>query len=140
MKRNINKNWIWALAFLGLSLGSCSDFEDLNVDKNSPTEVPASNLLTQGEYTHYSRQHGRTLNAEWSMLMVQQWSQNEYAEDSRYNVDANSFDGSWSGMYANTLKEFTSAKDIINADESIPEGIKVNQLAILEILIVDVFS
>jgi hypothetical protein len=139
MKIIINKNWIWALAFLGLSLGSCSDFEDLNVDTNSPTAVPASNLLTQGQFTHYSRLHGRTLNAEWAMLMVQHWSQNEYAEDSRYNVDANSFDGSWSGMYANTLKEFTAAKDIINSDESVPPGIKVNQLAILEILIADVF-
>jgi len=139
MKRIINKNWIWALALSGLTLGSCSDFGDTNIDPNGPTAVPAANLVTQAQFNQYERVHGRALNAEWGMLMVQQWSQNEYAEDSRYNVDAVSFDASWSDMYVNTLKELTSAKEIINSDENIPAAIKTNQLAIIEILMVDAF-
>lgn len=139
MKRIINKNWIWALALSGITLGGCSDFGDINVDPNSPTTVPAANLLTQAQFNQYQREGGRALNAEWGLLMVQQWAQNEYAEDSRYNVDAVTFDASWSDMYVNTLKELYAARDIITADLNVPAGMKSNQLAIIEILTVDVF-
>ncbi|MGK0137887.1 MAG: hypothetical protein ACI9DJ_001341 [Algoriphagus sp.] len=139
MKSIFNKSWLLAVAFMGVFLPSCEEVTDINVDPNNPVFVPAQNLLTQAEYTLYNRLHSRALNAEWGMLMVQQWSQNEYAEDSRYVVDANTFDASWSSLYSNVLNELKVAKSLIDADENIPAPIKANQLAIVDILSADAF-
>ena len=139
MKSIFKKSWLFAVAFMGVFLPSCEDVTGINVDPNNPVLVPAQNLLTQAEYILYNRLHSRALNAEWGMLMVQQWSQNEYAEDSRYVVDANSFDASWSSLYSNVLNELKVAKDLITADENVPAGIKANQLAIIDILNADAF-
>lgn len=115
-------------------LASCDDISDLNVDPNSPTSVPASNLLTQAEFSMFDLLAGRVYNAEWSMLMVQQWAQTEYAEDSRYVVDANSFNGTWTALYAGVLNELNVARDRISNDENLVPKIKQNQLAVIEVL------
>ena len=78
MKRFINK-FILALALVTLTFVSCDDgLVDKNIDPNRPTQVPPENLVTQAEYSLFNLIHGRGLNAEWGMLMVQWWTQNEY--------------------------------------------------------------
>ncbi|MEL7020339.1 MAG: SusD/RagB family nutrient-binding outer membrane lipoprotein, partial [Bacteroidota bacterium] len=94
---------------------------------------------TQAEYILYNRLHSRVYNAEWGMLMVQHWSQNEYAEESRYVVDANTFNQTWASFYSNALNELRFAKDIVTADEGLVNAKRINQLAIIEILMVDAF-
>ncbi|MBT8231789.1 MAG: SusD/RagB family nutrient-binding outer membrane lipoprotein [Saprospiraceae bacterium] len=140
MKKYINKIWVLTVAVVCFSITSCSDVTELNVDPNNPTDVPAANLLTQAQYSLYNRMHSRVLNAEWSMLMVQHWSQNEYAEESRYLVDSNSFDGSWVSFYASVLNELTVAKNKISADENLTAARKANQLGIVDILMADAFQ
>jgi hypothetical protein len=71
--------------------------------------------------------------------MVQHWAQNEYAEESRYLVDANSFDGTWTTFYASVLNELTVAKNKIIADENILGARKTNQVAIVDILMADAY-
>lgn len=127
-----------ALVFIGIS--SCSDLTEINIDPNNPTDVPAVNLVTQAQYSLYARMHSRVLNAEWGMLMVQHWAQNEYAEESRYLVDANSFDGSWTSFYASVLNELTVAKNKINADENLVGARKTNQIAIIDIMMAEAFQ
>jgi len=112
---------------------------DLNIDPNNPTSVPAVNLVTQGQYSLYASLHSRGYNAEMSMLMVQHWAQNEYGEESRYLLDANSFDGLWTDFYASVLNELTVAKNMISENEDIPSSRKGNQLAIVDIMIADAY-
>lgn len=140
MKFKLNKNWIWAVAFAGLTLSSCDDVTEINVDPNSPVAVPASNLVTQAQFSLYNRLHSRVLNAEWGMLMVQHWAQNEYAEESRYLVDANSFDGSWASFYASALNELNNARSIVMADVNLTDVRRANQVAIIDILMADGFN
>ena len=45
--------------------------------------------------------------------MVQHWAQNEYAEESRYLADRNTFDATWTAFYASVLNELTAAAAII---------------------------
>ncbi|MFK7979601.1 MAG: SusD/RagB family nutrient-binding outer membrane lipoprotein [Saprospiraceae bacterium] len=122
-------------------LSACSEDEllDLNIDPNNPTSVPAANLVTQGQYSLYNALHSRGYNAEMSMLMVQHWSQNEYAEDSRYALDANSFDFLWIGMYSNVLNELSVAKQMISDDADIPAARKANQMGIIDIMLADAY-
>lgn len=121
---------------------ACSDdaLLDLNIDPNNPVSVPAANLVTQGQYQLYNNLHSRTYNAEMSMLMVQYWSQNEYAEDSRYNIDSNTFDGLWTNVYASILNELNTAKNLILANADIPANRKANQVGIIDIMIADTYQ
>ncbi len=124
-----------------LMFSACSEDEllDLNIDPNNPTSVPAVNIVTQGQYNLYNMLHSRGYNAEMSMLMVQHWSQNEYAEDSRYALDATSFDGLWITMYANVLNELSVAKNMILNNADIPAARKTNQIGIIDIMLADAY-
>ncbi len=128
---------VFAVVFI---FGCASDdLLDINIDPNNPTAVPAANLVTQGEYSLYNTLHSRAYNAEMSMLMVQHWAQNEYAEESRYNLNANTFDGTWTSFYASVINELAVAKRLINENPDIAGSTKTNQIAIIDILIADAY-
>jgi hypothetical protein len=116
------------------AFSACSDITDQNVNPNQPTAVPAENLVSQAQYVLSNRLWSRVFNAEWPMLIVQHWAQNEYAEESRFLVDGNSFNGSWVSLYANVLNELKAATEIINANEGLAADLKANQLAVIEVL------
>lgn len=140
MKNLKYNSWFLAVLIVCFGITSCGDVTELNVDPNSPTDVPASNLLTGAQYSLYNLMASRGFNAEWGMLMVQQWAQNEYAEESRYLVDANSFNGTWTTFYASVLNELTVARNKITDDANIPADRKTNQLAIIDILMSDAYQ
>lgn len=122
--------YILALTFI-ITIG-CSEFNDLNVDPNAATQVAPSTLLSRAQYRLFNRTHGRNLNAEWGMLMVQHWAQNEYTEESRYVVDENSFNTSWTVFYTEVLKELETAKELVEK-ENIPDAVKTNKKNIIEV-------
>jgi hypothetical protein len=129
-----------ALGALLIGFTACSDLTELNVDPNEPTEVPAVNLLTEAQFELNDILWSRGYNAEWSMLMVQHWAQNEYTEEQRYDVDGNDFNFLWTEFYANSLNELVVAKDIINNDENLNAETKANKSAILDIMIAHAFQ
>ncbi len=134
MKNILKYKFILLAGILIFPFTSCDDVTELNIDPNNPVDVPASNLLTQAEYSLNNLLWSRGYNAEWTMLLVQHWAQNEYAEESRYTVDGNDFNGEWTTMYASVLNELKIAGEMIAADEGLAAGRKANQLAIIDIL------
>lgn len=126
---------IVAFAFIG-----CSDeVLELNEDPNNPTSVPAANLITQAEYNLYDRLHSRVVNAEWGMLMVQHWAQNEYTQEQRYQgIDGGFFDATFVDIYTNTLNELKSAKEI-TANSTLDDASKANINAVIDILMADAY-
>ncbi|KGE87297.1 MAG: SusD/RagB family nutrient-binding outer membrane lipoprotein [Phaeodactylibacter xiamenensis] len=131
----------YALLLSVLLVGStaCEDITELNIDPNNPIDVPAVNLVTEAEYQVNRVLWSRGYNAEWTMLCVQHWAQNEYAEESRYTVDGNDFDVEWVDFYTDVLKELEVAKGMIQMDETLTEAVRGNQIAIIEILMVHTF-
>jgi len=123
-----------------LTFNACQNLTDLNIDPNNPTAAPAENFLTQAQFELADRMWSRNYNAEWAMLVVQHWAQNEYAEESRYLVDGNTFDGVWVDIYANVLRELKTADELIIANEGLAVDIKANQRAIVSILEVLAYS
>jgi len=132
--KSIKYSVIFLVGICLLAFNGCKDITELNTDPNNPTAVPAENLLTQAQYELSERMWGRNYNGEWTMLLAQQWSQNEYAEDSRYVVDGNSFDGVWVDFYANVLQELQTAGVLVSDNAGLTAGVKANQLAIINIL------
>ena len=115
------------------------DLTDLNIDPNNAVIVAPSTLLTTAQYNFYSNLQGTTINADWGLLMVQQWAQNEYTEDSRYNQDITFFNGTWSGMYANVLKELDAAKTLV-ANQDLSSDIIANKSGILDVMSVQAYA
>lgn len=115
------------------------DLTDLNIDPNNAVIVAPSTLLTTAQYNFYSSLQGTTINADWGLLMVQQWAQNEYTEDSRYNQDITFFNGTWSGMYANVLKELDAAKTLV-ANQDLSAAIIANKNSILDVMSVQAYA
>lgn len=140
MKLFFKYKFAWLLSIFLLGGTACSDeLVELNVDPNNPVEVPAANLVTQAQYQFSNLMMSRGYNAEWTMLMVQHWAQNEYAEESRYTVDGNDFNTEWINFYASIMRELKSAKEIINETEEILPDVRANQLAIIEIQMVNTY-
>lgn len=124
--------------FLFTAAISCDDFDDLNIDPNSATSVDPSSLVSYAQFQMYDIIHGRTLNMEHGKLMVQHWSQNEYAEESRYLIGPGVAVGLWSAFYTDVLKELEVAKELVDA-QSIADNVKNNQKAIIDILKVNAY-
>ena len=130
---------IGLVAIITISFYSCSDdLSDLNVDPNSATSVNPSALLSRAQYVLYDRVHGRNLNLEWGMLMVQYWTQNEYTEESRYDVDENTFNSSWETIYTDVLTELKVAKELISTETG-SEAVKTNKLNIIDVMMVQAY-
>ncbi|GAA0892423.1 SusD/RagB family nutrient-binding outer membrane lipoprotein [Fulvivirga kasyanovii] len=126
---------------LVLLLGACTDdFEETNTDPNQPIVVPAENLFTQAQFALADRMWGRAMNFEFAMLMVQHFSQNEYAEDSRYNQNPSTFNVSWQSFYASGLNDLAEAKTLTENNETISEAVRNNRLAQIAILRVWAFQ
>lgn len=118
----------------------CSDFGDTNIDPNSAVTVDPSTLLTTAEFNLYSTIYGVNLNADWGLLMVQQWSQNEYTQESRYSaIDVNTFNGSFNTLYVDVLKELVSAKELVDQQE-VSNDIKTNRKNILDVMMAQTFA
>jgi hypothetical protein len=122
-----------AASVLGLS-GCDKGFEEMNIDPNQPTQVPAENLLTQAQLSLNQLFWGRAANANFAMLMVQYFANNEYAEASRYTLPNANFDGIWNTAYAGGLNDLEVAKTIVENNEAITDAVRANQWAILDIL------
>ncbi len=139
MKYIFQYKYALLLSVLFFGATSCDDITEYNVDPNNPIDVPAINLVTEAEYQVNRVLWSRGYNAEWTMLCVQHWAQNEYAEESRYTVDGNDFDAEWLDFYADVLKELDVAEEMIMMDETLTEPVRANQTAIIEILMVHTF-
>ena len=132
--KNISKLYIM-LASLFVGLAACTqDFEEINTDPNNPTDVPASTLLTQAQFSLADRVWSRQMNFEFGMLMVQQFSQGEYAEDSRYNQNVSTFNVSWNSFYAGSIYDLIAARELVQANEGLNDAVRGNQTAVLDIL------
>ncbi|SFW41470.1 SusD/RagB family nutrient-binding outer membrane lipoprotein [Cellulophaga fucicola] len=136
----MKKNKIFTLLLSATMFCACDNgLEELNIDPNNAVIVSPSTLLTTAEYTFYNSLAGTGINAGWGMLMTQQWSENEYTEDSRYNQTITAFDGTWSAMYASVLKELDSAKDLVDLQD-VSDEIKTNKKNILDVMSSQVFT
>lgn len=128
-------NYLLTLFLFSLGIMSCKEgFEEMNIDPNNPTAVPSENLLTQAQFSLSNLMMSRALNFEFGMLMVQHFSQSEYAENSRFNQNPSNFDGIWNTFYANGMNDLQAAMRITAANENLTEVVRNNHMAILEIL------
>lgn len=125
--------WVSFLLIVTFAIASCSKFEEMNIDPNSPTNVPTSGLLTQAQANLVYNFNGEL--AQLGSQYVQHFTQIEYTEKSNYGDDGIS---NFSSVYLGGL---TDLQEIINLNESektktevLKYGDNENQIAVAKIL------
>lgn len=130
---------IYLLALTMLMVGACTeDFDSINNNPNSPTEVPPSYLLT-----HAQRGLREILNTT-GLLYAQMWSETQYTNTSRYDVEPLDFSEYYRGTQLATATSNGGLYDLqeiirLNTDEETRDasaafGSNNNQIAIARIL------
>jgi hypothetical protein len=108
--KNIIKFAILIIASGLLTLTSCEDWLDVNVDPNNPTKVTPSLILPTAQwYTANVIQVDRRLNSLGNMLMYN-WSQSDgfswYTDEFKYNVTSSFYQGIFNNTYSTALKQY----------------------------------
>ncbi|WP_422360195.1 SusD/RagB family nutrient-binding outer membrane lipoprotein [Reichenbachiella sp.] len=138
----VNKLKYIGLAMLTLFVSACEEgFDDINTDPNSPVEVPASTLLTNGIFNVGYTYWDRDLNFEFGELMVQHMAQNEYTEEQRYSFATSDFNFRWGNLYSGQnvaaptggLYDLSVARALVEENENLSDAQRANQLAVIDI-------
>ncbi|MDF1549079.1 MAG: SusD/RagB family nutrient-binding outer membrane lipoprotein [Bacteroidales bacterium] len=130
----INYKWFSFLAIVAVLATSCSKFEEMNIDPNTPKTVPTSGLLTQAQANLVYNFNGEL--AQLGSQYVQHFTQLEYTYKSNYDEGEGR-----SSFYSAYLGGLTDLQEIIrlNEDEATKSdagkfGDNENQIAVAKIL------
>lgn len=134
--KHLYKN-LFSLAGFTILLASCSDFEDINTNPNSPQEVPTQSLISYTEKSLLNAVRSTTLSIGGSDLYVQWLANNTYTDTDRYYWLSTTSNTVWSNLYLaqNNLDEIIR----LNSDEAsrllaATNGPNENQIAASRIL------
>ncbi len=126
-----------SLSIAGMvSTVSCTkDLTSLNNDVKKPEVVAASALYASATKELADLLTSTSVNLNVYRLIVQQWTENTYLDESNYNLIKRSIpDAVWSALYTDVLKDLKEARKVVEGDASISAATKKNQLAQIEIM------
>lgn len=118
----LKKNYIKYLFLIPVMFGwaSCSDFLDVNIDPNNPSDVPAETVLPVAQ-TSIGGVIGGDL-AIVSGLWAQHWTQSnissQYKTLDSYDITAKDYDIAWTEMFAGGLNDLEVIKRSAIEDEN----------------------
>lgn len=126
---------ILIIAFLIGITFSCEDFEGWNVDEKSPSEVPASYLLTSAQRNLAVSMTSTNVNNNVFKLFAQYWTETQYTDEVNYDLTTRNIGGNFfTALYRDVLIDLREVKRLTNADEFLDANTKANQLAITELI------
>ncbi len=140
------------IGLVGLSILSTScdrDLEGMNTDTKHPDVVPASALFTTAQRSLTDQMVNTSVNRNVFRLIVQQWAQTTYFDESAYDfVSRKISDNHSNAIYAGTLADLEKARlyvvgEVLNpADPDYATKVieRKNKLAVIDILMVYAFQ
>ncbi|MBJ6120162.1 SusD/RagB family nutrient-binding outer membrane lipoprotein [Pontibacter sp. BT310] len=123
-------------------MASCvDDLDEYNFDQKRATNVPAVTLFTGATKNLTDVLTTPNVNTNNYRFYVQHWTSTQYLDEPRYNMTSRTIPQSmWTTLYRDVLNDLKEAKRIVNADQTLVEGVKKNQLAQIEIMEVYTWS
>lgn len=112
-----------------LVLGACSDFGDMNIDPNNPSQANTAALLTGALRTMPG-----TVAATQPGEYVQHLTQKYYTDSSRYGNENFSYNGRYSGALTDLLEMIKLNSDPETAPSHLINGSNENQIAVARIM------
>jgi hypothetical protein len=96
---------------------SCDkDFEELNVDPNNSTAVPAHLLLGGAQKTYMNTMYSAGLGGDMGACWAQHWSKVQYNDEARYVPRRGSIDAIWSNVYTSVIAESNAMYDLAETE------------------------
>jgi hypothetical protein len=124
--------------FIVLSIAACSpsDFEDLNVNPNQPSQPVTSALLTSAQKGLIGNiiTQSTILTAAYPNLYVQFLSDKQYTENSRYSTISFNYGAIYTGPLDNLQSIINLNTDPETAPDVANNGSNANQIAVARIL------
>jgi hypothetical protein len=131
---------IVVIAFLALT--ACTkDITRFNEQVRSPSTVPAPTLFSNAVKTLTDGLTSTNVGVNVYRLIVQHWATTTYQDEPNYDINTRNIpQGWWARMYRDVLIDLKEAARLVQADASLAEATKKNQLAIIDIMQVYTFS
>ena len=96
---------------------SCDkDFEELNVDPNNSTAVPAHLLLGGPQRIYANTMYSAGLGGDMGACWAQHWSKVQYNDEARYVPRRGSIDAIWRNMYTSVIAESSAMYDLAETE------------------------
>lgn len=131
------KKYLILPAIALLSFTSCTDesYDDLNTDPINPSELPASFLVGNATVSLFDQMSSTSVNRNVFRLFAQQWTEVTYTNETNYNIKNRAIpDFHWGTIYRDVLLDLKSAKSLVEADNTLLDGERANQLAIIDLI------
>ncbi|WP_297804697.1 SusD/RagB family nutrient-binding outer membrane lipoprotein [uncultured Polaribacter sp.] len=103
------------LSFI-LMTGCDRGFEELNLDPNASTAVPAHLLLGGPQRIYMNSMYGAQAGGDMGACWSQHWSKVQYNDEARYVPRRGVIDGIWSTMYASVISESKAMYNLAEAE------------------------
>jgi hypothetical protein len=102
------------------ALVSCSDFLDVNVDPNNPTEVDPALVLPSAQMHICGILNGdyAIVGGIWSQHWTQSHVASQYRQEDRYALRNSDYNGSWRDLYSDALIDLSVIRDQAEAEEN----------------------
>lgn len=130
-----------SLAVLFTAVSCTKDLTDLNNDSKKPAGVSQGALFASAQKELVDAVTSTNVNLNIFRLIVQHWQETTYLDESRYDLNTRSIpDNFWDAIYTDVVKDLEESRGVVNADGTISDGVKKNQIAQIEIMSVYAFS
>ncbi len=122
------------IVFLLLA-GFCSCELPDNMNPKMAEFVPGTSLFTMAEVALFEQINSLDQNQNVSRLLAQYNAQTTYYGESQWNFyDRSLPDAMWQSLYRDVLLDFKEARRLINLDGSTSAEVKINRIAMIDIL------
>ncbi|HMM03733.1 MAG: SusD/RagB family nutrient-binding outer membrane lipoprotein [Dysgonomonas sp.] len=134
MKKSVIKGLL--LGAILMSVTSCKDLEEINIDPNNPTEVSTPAILLGAEKKTMDYLYDTWFSGRQSLLYAQYWAQRNYTEEDRYQI-RESVNNSYFNQFYVTAGNLVKIEQL-NTDEATKAtmsayGNNNNQIAVAKI-------
>ncbi|VXB47151.1 conserved hypothetical protein [Flavobacterium sp. 9AF] len=105
------------ILFTSLLLQNCtSNFEEVNVDPNNPTEVPAHLFLGNIVRVNQNAIYDTFVGGDMGLCWAQHWSKVQYNDEEKYLPRRGVIDGIWDQLYADVISDAKSMYTIADKE------------------------
>ncbi len=124
---------------IALVLAACTDeFDDYNIDKKLPAEVPGNALFTSGVKNLVDQISTPNVNLNIFNLVSQYWTETTYTDEANYDlVNRTIPDLTFREYYRDVIKDLDEASNLIAEEEELVAAdaiIKANRRHIIELV------
>ncbi|GAA4204100.1 SusD/RagB family nutrient-binding outer membrane lipoprotein [Pedobacter jeongneungensis] len=125
-----------------LALGACKkDITSLNDPTKRPAVAPAGTLFAYATKSYSDAITSASVNTNVFRFVVGHWAMTTYQDELQYDFNTREIPKTWwTIMYRDVLQNLTKSADFVRADPLMDPAVKVNKLAILDIMQVVAYS